>query len=341
VLPAYLRIPDRLLSRQGGGACDRDTCARLRSGLTAGWLFLSLIESENMTFMQTNSAGHAVPNSSGSEAPALSAPPNAADCHIHIYDPRFAPPVAKPQNATVEDYRLLQKRIGVSRVVIVSPRDYATDNSVTLDAIRQIGIANARGVAVVRPTVTDAELKILHDGGIRGIRFTTGNPATAVVSVDMIEPLAKRIAAFGWHVQLNMEAGQIVDNADMLRRLPTTIVFDHMGKPPLPAGVGHPSHKIIRSLVDAGQAWVKISGAYIVSKIGPPNYADATPIAQAFVRAAPERLVWGSDWPHPGRREHPNDAVLFDLLAQWASDAPTRRRILVDNPQTLYGFQAA
>jgi len=291
--------------------------------------------------MQNGNTAHAVPNSSGSEAPAMKAPPNAADCHIHIYDPRFAPPVAKPQDATVGDYRLLQKRIGVSRVVIVSPRDYATDNRVTLDAIRQLGVANARGVAVIRPAVTDAELKMLHDGGIRGIRFTTGNPATAVVSVDMIEPLAKRIAAYGWHVQLNMEPGQIVANADMLRRLPTPLVFDHMGKPPLPAGVDAPSHRIIRSLLDAGRAWVKLSGAYIASKIGPPSYADATPIAQAFVKAAPERLVWGSDWPHPGRKEHPNDAVLFDLLAQWAPEAATRDRILVDNPITLYGFQAS
>ena len=291
-----------------------------------------------MASMHMNSIRHAVPNSSGREAPALKAPANAADCHIHIYDPRFAPPVAKPQNATVADYRLLQQRIGVSRVVIVSPRNYATDNSVTLDAIAQLGIANARGVAVIRPQVTDAELKILHDGGIRGIRFTTGNPATAVVSVDMIEPLAKRIAAFGWHVQLNMEPGQIVDNADMLRRLPTNIVFDHMGKPPLPAGVAHPSHKIIRALLDAARAWVKISCAYSVSRIGPPTYADATPIAQAFVKAAPERLVWGSDWPHPGPKDHPNDAALFDLLTEWAPDAATRNRILVANPEALYGF---
>ena len=137
--------------------------------------------------------------------------------------------------------------------------------------------------------MTDAELKSLNDSGIRGIRFTVGNPQTAVVSIDMMEPLAKRIAAYGWHLQLNMDAQQIIDHADMLSRLPTTLVFDHMGKPPLPAGVNHPSHKVIRSLLDAGRAWVKISGAYIVSDIGPPTYADATPIAQEFVHAAPER----------------------------------------------------
>lgn len=292
-----------------------------------------------MTSMTESNAQHKVPNSSGTNAPKLKAPANAADCHIHIYDPRFQPPVPHPSNGTVQDYRLLQKRIGVSRVVIVQPRNYATDNSVTVDAVKQLGMANARGVGVLKPTVTDAELKALDDGGIRGIRFTVGNPQTAVVSIDMIEPLAKRIAEYGWHVQLNMEAQQIIDNADMLKRLPTPIVFDHMGKPHMPAGVNHESHKIIRSLLDARRAWVKISGAYIVSDIGPPGYVDATPVAQAFVKAAPERAVWGSDWPHPGPKEHPDDAALFDLLAEWAPDEATRNRILVDNPKKLYGFQ--
>jgi predicted TIM-barrel fold metal-dependent hydrolase len=282
---------------------------------------------------------HHVANSSGTNAPSLKAPAHAADCHIHIYDARFQPPVAKPLNGTVQDYRLLQKRIGVSRVVIVQPRNYKTDNSVTVDAIRQLGIDNARGVGVLHPSVTDAELKTLNDSGIRGIRFTVGNPQTAVVSIDMMEPLAKRIAAYGWHLQLNMDAQQIIDHADMLSRLPTTLVFDHMGKPPLPAGVNHPSHKIIRSLLDAGRAWVKISGAYMNSGIGPPTYAEATVIAREFVRAAPERLVWGSDWPHPGPKIHPDDAVLFDLLAEWAPDGKIRNRILVDNPEKLYGFK--
>jgi D-galactarolactone isomerase len=288
--------------------------------------------------MTDNIAQHQVPNSSGTAPPKLKAPANAADCHIHIYDARFAPPVEKPLNGTVQDYRLLQQRIGVTRVVIVTPRNYVTDNSVTLDAIRQLGIANARGVAVIRPDATDTELQRLHNGGIRGIRFTVGNPANAVVSIDMIEPLAKRVAAFGWHVQLNMPADKIAEHANMLMRLPAAIVFDHLGKPPLPSGTRHRSHAVIRSLLDKERAWVKISGAYMNTEIGPPTYADATAIAQTFVKAAPERLVWGSDWPHPGPKEHPDDAVLFDLLAAWAPDEKVRDRILVDNPKKLYGF---
>ena len=282
-------------------------------------------------------SSQAVPNSSGTAPPKLGAPAGAADCHIHIYDPRFYPPVEKPGNATVEDYRLLQKRIGLSRVVIVTPRNYATDNRVTLDAIARLGPANARGVAVVRPEVTAAHLRALHDGGIRGIRFTVGQPATAVVTVEMIEPLASRVAELGWHVQLNMESDQIAENARLLQRLPTQIVFDHMGKLGL-AGLEHPAFDVIRGLLDQGRAWVKISGAYLNTRVGPPTYADATRAAQAFVRAAPERMVWGSDWPHPSPREKPDDALLFDLLSTWAPDAATRTRILVTNPQTLYGF---
>ena len=290
-----------------------------------------------MTPVQTSSSRQVVPNSSGIESPKLQAPANAADCHIHIYDPRFAPPVAKPANATVQHYRMLQKRIGVTRVVIITPRNYATDNSVTVDAIRQLG-ANARGVAVVRPTVTDAELKSLDDAGIRGIRFTLGLPQTAVVTIDMIEPLAKRIADLGWHVQLNMEPEQIVDSASMLRRLPTPIVFDHMGKLPPPDGLKHPAYQVMRGLIDQDRAWVKISGAYLITTVGPPTYADATTVAQAYVKAAPERLVWGSDWPHPSAADKPDDAVLFDLLSVWAPEEATRNRILVTNAEALYGF---
>jgi D-galactarolactone isomerase len=280
----------------------------------------------------------AVPNSTGTASPKLMAPANAADCHIHIYDPRYNPPVTKLAGATVADYRLLQKRIGVSRVVIVTPRNYVTDNTVTTDAIKVLGINNARGVGVLRPTVSEAELKRLDAAGIRGIRFTLGDSKTAVVSIDMIEPLAKRIAEFGWHIQLNMPYDKIVEHIDMLRRLPTPIVFDHLGKPPIEEGTTHPSHTAILDMLDKRRAWVKISGAYMNTHVGPPTYADATAVAQAFVKAAPERCVWGSDWPHPSPSVKPDDAILFDLLLAWAPDEATRNRILVDNPQTLYGF---
>lgn len=280
----------------------------------------------------------AVPNSTGTEPPQLTAPAKTADCHIHIYDARYASATPPMSGGTVADYRLLQKRIGFERVVIVTPRCYVTDNTVTVDAIRELGIDNARGVAVLRPDVTDAQLTKLNDGGIRGIRFTVGDPKTAVTSIDMIEPLAQRIAAYGWHVQLNIPCENVVEHADMLRRLPAPIVFDHLGHPTIDAGVKHPSHAVIRDLLDRRRAWVKISGAYMNTRTGPPSYADATAVAQAFVKAAPERLVWGSDWPHPTPKVKPDDALLFDLLTTWVPEAATRQRILVENPQALYGF---
>jgi predicted TIM-barrel fold metal-dependent hydrolase len=291
------------------------------------------------------SHAQAVPNSVGTAQPKLKAPANACDCHHHIYDPGrfpFAPNAGRnsPSNGTAADYKLLQKRIGTTRSVVVQPRNYAVDNAVTLDAIARLGPNNTRGVAVLHPTVTDAELKKLNDGGVRGIRFTLGDPATAVVTVDMIEPLAKRIANLGWHIQFNVSGNQIVELADLMRGLPTMMVFDHLANPPLPAGADHPSHAIVRGLIDKGRTFVKLSGAYANSKVGPPAYPEATKIAQAFVKAAPQRLVWGSDWPHPALPDNnkPDDALLFDLMSEWAPDEATRNRILVDNPATLYGF---
>jgi D-galactarolactone isomerase len=285
----------------------------------------------------------AVPNSAGTAGPKLQAPPGACDCHMHIYDAeRFPPsrPGSRMQaNAGVADYRRLQQRIGTTRTVVVQPAAYGTDNAVTLDAIARLG--NARGVAVVFPDVGDGELRELDAGGVRGIRFTVFDPATAVTRIDMIEPLARRMADIGWHVQIHMRGDQIVANADLLRRLPSTIVIDHMGRVPLPEGTSHAAFKVVRELVDKGNAWVKLSGAYQDTKIGPPTYADATALARAYVAAAPERMVWGSDWPHPTEKDKPDDALLLDLLSEWAPDAATRRRILVDNPQVLYGFSAA
>jgi predicted TIM-barrel fold metal-dependent hydrolase len=246
-------------------------------------------------------------------------------------------PRVPPMNAAVEQYRLLQRRIGTTRVVIVTPRNYGIQNDCTVDAIDRLG--NARGVAVLHPDVTAAELKRLHDAGIRGTRFSLGDPASAATTVDMVEPLSKRVADLGWHVQFNLEGEMVVLMEALLNRLPSQMVFDHLGHPPLPAGTDHPSHAIIRRLIDKGKTWVKLSGAYSNTKVGPP-YPDATKIAQTFVRAAPQRMVWGSDWPHPTETndKKPNDAALFGLLLEWAPDDTTRYGILVENPEILYGF---
>ncbi len=286
-------------------------------------------------------AQFAVPNSSGGEPAKLQAPPGSCDCHHHIYDAVRFPPVS-PQsrmqaNASVAEYKLLQRRIGITRDIVVTPAPYVTDNRVTLDAIRQLG-ANARGVAVIHPTITDAALKTLADGGIRGIRFSLADPTIANTSIDMIEALSKRVNALGWHVQINMGPDQIAMMDALWNRLPSQIVFDHMGHIPQPAGIGHPAFGVVRRLLDKGRTWVKLSVTYDNTKDGPPGYADITRVAQAYIKAVPERMVWGSNWPHPNETKKPDDALVFDLMAAWAPDAATRRRVLVENPEILYGF---
>src|SRR3984957_10983033 len=254
----------------------------------------------------------AVPWSSGTEPPKLKAPPNACDCHMHIYDSRF--PVApnaklRPPEATVDAYRPFQKRIGTTRNVVVTPSTYGTDNSVTLDAMAKIG-PTARGVAVVDTGVTGAELKRLSGFGVRGIRFNLVQ--AGATTVEMLEPLSKRVNDLGWHVQLNLRPELLVQLEDLLLRSPSPLVFDHLAHIPRDNGVEHPAFKTMRKLIDKGHTWVKLSGAYQDTTIGAPTYADATPIAQAYVKAAPERMVWGSDWPHPTEKDKPDDAILFE-----------------------------
>jgi D-galactarolactone isomerase len=282
-----------------------------------------------------------VPWSSGTESPKLKAPANACDCHMHIYDAKYpADPKAtlKPADALVADYRLLQKRIGTSRNVVVTPSTYGTDNRVTLDAIAQIG-PTARGVAVVDATVTDAELKRLNGLGIRGIRFNLVQ--AGATTAEMIEPLSRRVNDLGWHIQIHMKGEQIAGIEDLLLRVPSPIVFDHLGRLAQPNALDNPGFKTISKLIDKGRTWVKLSGAYQDTKVGPPTYSDTVAVARAYIKAAPERMVWASDWPHPTEKDKPDDAVLFGLLAEWAPDEAMRTRILVQNPATLYGFPAS
>lgn len=283
----------------------------------------------------------AVPNSAGTSPPRLKAPALACDSHLHIYDPAFRmawPRLRAQPNASAAEYRLLQRRLGTTRAIVVQPAVYGIDNGATLAAVRTLGLENARAVGVLHPTVTDAELDELHAGGVRGLRFTQHDPATAVTSPDMIEPLARRIAELGWHTQLHLRGDQIVAMRDLIERLPGTLVIDHMGRLPQPEGTAHPAFDVVRRLLDSGRGWVKLSGPYLDTKVGPPRYPDATQVAREYVKAAPERCVWGSDWPHPTESTKPDDAVLMDLLQEWARDEATRHRILVTNPALLYGF---
>jgi predicted TIM-barrel fold metal-dependent hydrolase len=207
---------------------------------------------------------------------------------------------------------------------------------VTLDAIKTFG-ANARGVAVIQPTITDAELKALHNGGIRGIRFA--NPAPGrVTTIEMVEPLSKRINELGWHVDFNMNADEIVANEALFNRLPSQIIFDHMGHLPQPAGINHPAFTVIRKLVDKGRTWVKLS---VTANNPPATYDQIDMVATAYLKANPERMVWGSNWPHPSETKKPDDSVLIDLVAHWTSSDSIRHKLFVENAAILYGYPKA
>src|SRR2546423_857274 len=177
----------------------------------------------------------------------------------------------------------------------------------------------------------------------RGHLSKVSAPRPATGPMDVFERMSKRVADLNWHIQIHMRADQIVENAALLESLPTQVLFDHLGRLPQPAPLEHAAFGIIRRMLDRGRTWVKLSGAYMDTNAGAPAYADKTAVAQAYIAAAPERVVWGSDWPHPTEKpEHkPDDAALFDLLAEWAPDEAQRRRILVTNPEALYGFAKA
>jgi D-galactarolactone isomerase len=275
-------------------------------------------------------------------SPKLTAPPGACDSHIHIYDPRMklAPNAMGPGPAwaDVPAYRALQRRLGIERAVVVQPTAYGTDNSTTLAAMAALG-AGARGVAVVDMSADDDELERLTRAGIRGIRFQM-LPGGALPWA-LLEPMAARVATFGWIVQLQMDGRLLPEREDQLKRLPGRLVIDHIGKFLEPVPPDHPGFRTLLRLLDTGRCWLKLCGPYEVSKSGPPAYDDVGALARAAVKAAPERMIWASNWPHVSAQGNlPDDGALLDLLLDWAPDDRLRRQILVDNPAALYGFPA-
>jgi D-galactarolactone isomerase len=265
-------------------------------------------------------------------------PDLACDSHLHVFDPEYRLEKAGGASATVEDYRTCRDRAGLSRAVLVQPRRYGFDNVVLARAIEVLGVDRTRGVAVVAPTASDDELQALHRAGVRGVRFSLFNMANAVVDFAMVAPVAARIARLGWHLQVHWTAEQIVEHRHLLERLPVEVVFDHMARLPVDDPDRHPALDVVAGLMARGRGWVKLSGPYLMSRVGTEGgFADTAAIARALVRCDAGRVVWGSDWPHldaPGT----DYRGLLGLLEAWVEDAETRRRILVDNPAQLYGF---
>ena len=275
----------------------------------------------------------------GNGEPKLKAPRGACDTHMHFYGPYDRYPaaptaVSTPPTATVEDYRAVQRRLELERVV-VQPSTYADDNRCTMDAVAELG-ESARAVVVVKPGVDDGELERLTKAGARGNRFHMLRGG--VLPWEILEGMAARVGEHGWHVQLQLDGRLLPERIELLRRLPGRLVIDHTGKFLKPVPPDHPAFKLLLDLVGQGRTWVKLSAPYETSKAGPPLYDDVGRLAKALVRAAPERMLWASNWPHPSVQDKPDDAVLLDVLLDWTPDDATRRMILVDNPAELYGF---
>ncbi|WP_158215295.1 amidohydrolase family protein [Candidimonas nitroreducens] len=286
-----------------------------------------------------HAAGETTPYSAGTNRPSTELPPGATDCHHHIFDPRF--PRANGRTgvwATVADYRKLQHRLGLSRSVVVCPGSYGFDNSALLDALAQMG-SQARGVAAIEISTPDQTLASLNQAGVRGIRLYLDGANRR--SPAQIQEFAARIAPWKWHIQIlpDVSNGALEDCAATLDRLNCPIVLDHLSYIPQPEGLAHPRYQVVRRLLDNGRTWIKLSGVYITSKVGYPDYRDIDALATELATLYPDRVLWGTDWPHTLTPEvKPNGAELVDQLARWAPDDAARQKILVENPNEVYGW---
>ena len=267
-------------------------------------------------------------------------PHGACDTHMHFYDSKMpsAPGTFLPGDFSVADYRAVQKRLGLERVIVVQPNAYGDDNRVTLSSLRDLG-NSARGVAVVKPDVKDSELERLTKGGMCAVRIMTLHGG--LLGFDVMDAVAARVHPFGWHVNLQLDGRELPKYEAQIRRLPGKFVIDHAGKFLDPVPPDSREFRALLNLVDTGRCWVKLSAPYETSKTGAPKYQDVGRLAKALVKKAPERMLWASNWPHPSVPEdkRPSDEELLDLLLDWAPVENDRKKILVDNPAELYQFQ--
>ena len=265
------------------------------------------------------------------------APSLACDCHIHVFGPYARYPLDParkytPPEATLDSYVEVAQALGTGRVVLVQPSVYGTDNRCQRDAIARLG-QRARGVAVVDASVTDGELGALDAAGFVGARINLMRAG----DLESMETIAAKVKPFGWHLQLHAPGEKLAGLAERLLKLPTDFVIDHIGRLDARAGVGQPGFRALERLADSGRCWIKLSGAYRVDAEGPP-WRKAGELARELVRRNSERLVWGTDWPHPDVAEMPDDRRLLDALFDCVPDESTRNRVLVDNPARLYRF---
>lgn len=276
-------------------------------------------------------------NSAGLNLPRTAVPGNACDCHMHVFVDAFPPApgaVLTHAQAGLAGYQWVQRRLGLQRHVIVQPSIYGLDNRLLVQTLSAAGPA-ARGVVVIDDTVTDMVLHELSAQGVVGTRLNLVQ--RGATRIGMLDAVARHIQPFGWHVQLHLLPDDLLAHQDLIAGLPVPVVLDHWGRV-----ASEPSKQLrvaacIARLLDEGNTWVKLSGAYLASHSQPP-YSGLEVHARNWAAAHPDRLLWGTDWPHATEAEKPNDADLLDLLTHWLPDPNVRHQVLVTNPERLYGF---
>ncbi len=278
------------------------------------------------------------------KTPRLTLPPLSCDCHAHICGPATIHPYAAeriytPPDALLPGYLMMLEKIGIQRTVLVQPSVYGNENGVMLKAMAESSLP-CRGVAVIDNSISDDEVEQLHRAGIRGARFNLVDvrDPSGRIDLSVVKILAERVKPLGWHAEFLIHADEYPDLDLMFEDFPIAIVFGHMGYLRPPLSVEHEGFQALLRLLRGGRCWVKLTGPTRISAAGMP-YPDVTPIARTLAETAPERLIWGSDWPHVKlSKPMPNDGDLVDLLTEWIPDQDKRRRILVDNPAELYDF---
>jgi predicted TIM-barrel fold metal-dependent hydrolase len=271
--------------------------------------------------------------------PKFKLPPGSCDAHCHVFGPGNTFPYAPNRRYTPEDapkdmLRALHDHLGVERAVIVQASCHGTDNAAMLDCIAS-DPARYRGVAIVDDGFTDADFDALEAGGVRGVRFNFVRHLGGAPDMAVFNRVIDRIKDRGWHVVLHLDAPDIIPLSGMIRKLPLPFVIDHMGRVPSAAGVDQPPLKALIELSRLENCWIKVCGA---ERISMPPYTAAVPIARALVEAAPGRVLWGTDFPHPNATHEADEADLVDLVPQYVPDPLAQRLLLADNPGRLYGF---
>ena len=291
-----------------------------------------------MTFERTIPAPHPNPHPPRSFTP----PPGACDAHCHVFGPAAKFPFSAdrtytPPDSGIDQFERLQWKLGLSRAVFVQASCHGTDNAAMVDALVR-GEGRYAGVAMIDESFTNADIAKLHDAGVRGTRFNFVAHLGGAPELDVFWRLVDRVQPFGWHIVLHFDAKDLPRYAELLDRMPCPYVIDHMARVPVTAGVEQEPFQQLLELMRDERCWVKISGAERLTADGPPPYDDVVPFARALIAAAPDRVLWGTDWPHPNVRHMPDDGDLLDLIAEYAPDEELRNQILVRNPESLYDF---